>query len=104
MMHRQLQSLGTPRSGLSTALKISSHLLIVSLLLQLCACSTSQLETPQPRLQANLAQPCPPIPPRPVPFLDPDRLLWENRIVAQLGDCGLRHILTVEAWPAAAAE
>ena len=78
---------------------MSSSLLSASLLLLLCACSTTRSATPTPRLQANLAQPCPPLPPRPNPLTDPERLAWENRIIAQYGDCGLRHVLTVEAWP-----
>lgn len=99
MKRKPLRSHGTPKSGRSTARTASSCLLSASLLLLLCACSTTRSSTPAPRLQANLAQPCPPIPPRPEQFTDPERLAWENRVIAQYGDCGLRHILTVEAWP-----
>ena len=99
MAHKQPRKGGTPRSGPSTARSRLSCLLSASLLLTLCACSTVPSTPPEPRLQANLQQKCPPPPKRPTPFVDPERLAWENRIIAQYGDCGLRHILTVEAWP-----
>jgi hypothetical protein len=87
------------RSALFTAL--SQFLLIVSLLLMLSACSNAASIAPTPVLQANLAQPCPQIAPKPSRLVDPERLVWEEQIISQYGDCASRHRLTVEAWPAA---
>lgn len=50
-----------------------------------------------PELPANLRQKCPDLPAMPVPFLDPARALWERAIIAMYGECGERHLRTVEA-------
>jgi hypothetical protein len=51
-----------------------------------------------PAPPANLANDCPPIPPIPAVFVDPERVIWEIDVVAKYGDCALRHRKTVEAW------
>jgi hypothetical protein len=49
-----------------------------------------------PRLQANLAAPCPFLPPQ--PRNDPDRADWEAVVIDMYGDCAARHWWTVDAW------
>jgi hypothetical protein len=56
-----------------------------------------------PELSANLAAPCVALPPRPDPFLDPERLVWEVDVVSSYGACATLHAKTVEAWAKAAA-
>jgi hypothetical protein len=63
------------------------------------ACSTAALPPPTPALEANLAQPCPPLPSPPLVLVDPDRAAWENKLIALYGDCADRHFHTVAAWP-----
>lgn len=70
-------------------------------LLLLAACSRTLSVTPTPALQANLAQPCPPLPLPPDPLLDPERAMWEAATIALYGDCADRHQATVKAWPSA---
>lgn len=70
------------------------------LLLSLGACSPRVFWTPTvPRLAANLAAPCPPLPLPPEPLTDPDRGFWEADMIAKYGDCAARHRATVDAWP-----
>lgn len=71
----------------------------VSLLLMLSACSTVPSGPPTLELPANLAQKCPDLPQRPEPFLDPARELWELAIIALYGECGERHIRSINARP-----
>ncbi|QDH50432.1 hypothetical protein [Caulobacter phage RLK] len=71
--------------------------LIALCLLPCAACLPKRLPTPTPALQANLKALCPPLP-QPE-SLDPARLEWELKVVAQYGDCAERHRRTVEAWP-----
>lgn len=74
---------------------LKSPLSALSLLL-VCGCSTAP-SRPAVQLPANLSQPCPPIPPRPEAFTDPDRLDWEIALVYAYRACAARHLATVEA-------
>lgn len=67
--------------------------------LLLPGCSATRSVLPTPELQANLAQRCPPLEQPPSPLVDPERSIWENKIISQYGDCGARHRATVDAWP-----
>jgi hypothetical protein len=49
----------------------------------------------------NLAQPCPALPSPPSPLVDPERTHWERRLIDLCGECGSRHLHTVQAWPTA---
>jgi hypothetical protein len=55
-----------------------------------------------PAPPANLAAPCPPLALPPTPLLDPERAVWEADMIAKYGDCGARHVNTIEAWKRAA--
>ncbi|MFC0684918.1 hypothetical protein, partial [Novosphingobium clariflavum] len=68
-------------------------------LMLLVACSTTRSTPPTPELQANLRQPCPPLPKPPTPLTDPERAVWENTMIAMYGDCAARHLRSVEARP-----
>ena len=72
--------------------------LLASLTLALSACSGKPL-TPPISLPANLATDCEAIPALPAPFLDPERLIWEQALVALYADCKAKHRATVAAWP-----
>jgi hypothetical protein len=80
---------------------MSKFLLSALLMTLLSACSTRPAATPMPRLQANLAANCSPIPAPPSPLIDPLRAEWEADLLLAYGDCGARHRLTVDAWPQA---
>lgn len=70
--------------------------LIALSILLVSGCSTKPLR-PLVQLPANLAQPCQPIPTRPEPLIDPDRLAWEIELVYAYRECVLKHMATVEA-------
>lgn len=89
-----------PRCGRAASARgvaITTCLLIAPFLLLLAACSTTPSLPPTPEPQANLEADRPPVEPRPVLLLDPARLLWETRLVAQYGDCANRHHKSVAA-------
>lgn len=98
-MRQQRASSARPRSALFTGRNASRFLLSASLLLVSSACSKQPLATPTPVLEANLSADCPPLPNPPIPFLDPERSLWAETVIAMYGDCAGRHHATVEAWP-----
>ena len=94
-MPKPSTSIGKNRSARSSV--IASCLLIALLLLMLAGCSNRVSPRSTPPLPANLAQPCPPLPPPPDPLVDPARMIWEMVVVAAYGDCGARHRAAVEA-------
>lgn len=71
---------------------------VIALPLMLCVASCKTVSAPQtPRLEANLSQPCPPLPDPPVVLIDPDRAVWEAELIAFYGDCAARHFRAVAA-------
>lgn len=49
-------------------------------------------------MPANLSTPCPAIPARPDPLIDPERLAWEIELVFAYRECAAKHIAGVKAW------
>lgn len=70
------------------------------LLLPLCACSRTVSVGQIPPPQANLSQPCPPLPLPPIPLVDPPRSQWEADLIAAYADCAARQRAMARSWPA----
>jgi hypothetical protein len=76
---------------------MSKCLAIVPCLILLSGCSKVPVPVSMPPLPANLAMPCKPIDPLPVPFIDPDRLAFEANLIAAYGECAAKHAAAVKA-------
>lgn len=91
---------GSPRCGraASTQSIATSRSMPTALCLTLLAAySTTPSAPPTPAAKAKLQADCPQTEPRPLPFLDPERLVWEMRLVTQYGDCAGCHHRSVAA-------
>lgn len=73
-------------------------LLIVLCLPLASGCSSKHVSAQMPPLQANLSRACDPLPPVPVPLIDPARLQWEVDLMFAYAACAARHAATVDAW------
>ena len=72
--------------------------LIVLLLMPLAGCSKTVSVTPMPLPPANLASWCQVLETPPNPLADPERAVWEAKIVGLYADCALKHRLLSDAW------
>lgn len=72
--------------------------LLALLLMTLAACSKAVSVTPMPPPPANLAAQCQVLETPPNPLADPERAVWEVRIVGMYADCALKHRLLSDAW------